>query len=117
MDQAAKTYLEILTIFLGAILLLGIVSFYFVSASARNSAYSIVEYIEINGYDEKSAQNIKSFADQKNLDVTVSRIDEGIHADGDRNRFRVDVSFEHLFAIPKRNKLTTYTLYTRAVDY
>jgi len=117
MDQSAKTLGQLIIIFMCIFLILGVISFYFVSANARNAAYSIVEYIEIRGYDSVAQRTIEEYADSENLTVSVVPINEGIYENADRNRYKVDVTFNHVFMVMNFGRDTTYTLYTRAVDY
>ena len=117
MDQSAKTLGQLIFLFFAIFLILSIIVFYFVAANARSAAYSIVEYIEIRGLDSVGLATIEDFADKENIEVEVSPVDEGIYVAGGKQRYRVDVSFDHIFSVLNFKRKTTYTLYTRAVEY
>ena len=117
MDQSAKTLGQMILLFIAIFLILSIIVFYFVSANAREAAYAIVEYIEIRGFDEVAQRTIEEYADSSNIVCSVTPAGEGIHDAGDKMRYRVDVSFEHVFSVLNFGRTTTYTLYTRAVEY
>ncbi len=117
MDLSAKTLIQMILIVMGIFLLMSIVTYSVVSANARDAAYAIVEYLEINGYDSEAQDIIDEYSDSSNLEVSVTPVNDGIYTNGSRNRYRVDVSFDHFFSVINLVKDTTYTLYTRAVDY
>lgn len=120
MDQGAKTLGQMIILFMSIFLMIGVICFFLVAANARSAAYSIVEYIEIRGYDSEAATVINDYASSHNISVTVAPVDETIHVVGEsevKNRYRVDVSFNHVFAVLNFGKTSTFTLYTRAVDY
>jgi len=117
MDQSAKTLGQLIVLFMAVFLILSLVAYYFTAANARSSAYAIVEYLEISGLDAESLNTIEEYARSANISAVVSLADSGIHASGDKVRYRVDVSFNHVFSVLNFGKNTTYTLYTRAVEY
>lgn len=117
MDQSAKTLGQLIFLFIAIFLILSIIVFYFTAANARSSAYAIVEYLEIRGYDDTARQTIEEYANSSHITAVVSPANGGIHSNGDKTRYRVDVSFNHIFSILNFGHTTTYTLYTRAVNY
>jgi len=117
MDQAAKTLGQMIFLFMAIFLILSIIAFYFVSANARSAAYSIVEYLEIRKYDETAKRVIDEYAKDENITVSVTPVNEGLYESGDKIRYKVDVSFTHVFSILNFGRTTNYTLYTRAVEY
>ncbi len=104
-------------VIVGIFLLMSIVSYSLVSARSRDAAYAIVEYLEINGYDSEAQDIIDEYSDSSNLEVRVTPVNAGVYTNGEKNRYRVDVTFDHFFSVINLVKDTTYTLYTRAVDY
>ena len=121
MDESAKTLGRLILLFMSVFLILGIISFYLAASNAREAAYSIVEYIEIReGYEDKPEvqQIVQDYADSSHISVTVTKVDDsGIHASGEKNRYEVKVTFNHVFTVLNFGRDTTYTLYTRAVEY
>ena len=117
MDLSAKALVQMILVIMGVFLLFGIVSYSFVSARSRDAAYAIVEYLEINGYDAEAQNIIDDYSDSSNLTVRVTPVNSGVYANGNKNRYRVDVTFSHFFSVINLVKDTTYTLYTRAVEY
>ena len=110
MDQSVKTLVNLVVIFVGMMLLLSCVSFFIVSAKARTTLYSVIENIEIYGYDaavvNNTAQNTKT-----QIEVNL------IESTSQGSRYQVQVSFDHVFSFIQFKKQITYTATTRLVSY
>lgn len=116
MDTPVKSLTNLFVIFIGVFLLMSCVTFAILSNNARDTLNAVVAYVEIKGYDEGTISNV---AERTGTEIAVVPLNsnEGITANGDKNRYQVDVSFEHIFAwILQRNKVT-YTAITRAVEF
>ena len=109
MDQPVKTLGTLFFTFVGMILLVTCIAFYCVSAQARSTMYSTIEYVEIYGYN---ADAIDEFANKTNttIQVTPIEVDDG-------HRYQIEVSFHHIFAFFNYDKEITYSGTTRVVEY
>lgn len=115
MDESVKSYTMILSVFMALMLFIDVITFSVKSTTAKEVMYATVEYIEVNGYDagEISAYAQSIFPNAKNtLTINVTPIDT---LDG--YRYKVDVSFKHIFAVINLSKNITYSATTRQVDY
>jgi len=109
MDQSVKTLGTLFFTFIGMILLVTCIAFYCVSAQARSTMYSTIEYVEIYGYN---ADAIDEFAKKTNtaIQVTPITVDDGF-------RYQIEVSFHHIFSFLNYDKEITYLGTTRVVEY
>lgn len=109
MDETVKSLGSLLFTFIGMILLVTCIAFYCISAHARSTMYSAIEYVEIYGYD---ADAIDEFANKTNtaIQVTPIAVDDGF-------RYQIEVSFHHIFAFLNYDKEMTYSGTTRVVEY
>lgn len=114
MEQPIKTLITMIFVFLGAFLLVTIMTFGVVSQNARNTLYTVVDYLEINGYD---ASVINDYADRTNTIINVSETSGGINSNGEKTRYVVTVSFTHALAWINQSHTLSYTATTKAVDY
>lgn len=118
MDLSVKTLTHLIFIFTGVFLFLGILSYFFLSLHARNSSYAIVEYLEISGYNEETKSTIEDYADKNHLRVEITPMtEEGLFGNGEKNRYKIEVAFDHFLSILDLMHETKFVLFTRAVDY
>ena len=109
MDTPIKTLQSLIIGFMGILLFLGILTFSIRSTTARQTAYEAVRDIEEYGYVQN---RIDTLAHDTRTRINVSEIEteEG-------NCYKVQVSFNHMFAIVKLNRSFMYQATTRVVDY
>lgn len=111
MDSSVKVMINIILIFIGIILLTSCVSFFMLATNARSVLYSVIQYVEIYGDD---SEKIEAFANNTNTMINVSPIDITPLTG---HRYKIDVSFEHLFGWLNLQKAVTYSGVTRMVEY
>lgn len=98
---------------MGVFIFVSCITFYVKASTAKQVLYSTVEHIEIYGYD---STEISEYAQRANNSINVVEIpvsDDEIEG----YRYRVDVSFDHIFAIFNFSKTITYSATTRLVEY
>lgn len=109
MDTPIKTLQSLIIGFMGILLFLGILTFSIRSTTARQTAYEAVRDIEEYGYVQNRIDTLASSSRTK-INVVPVETAEG-------NCYRVQVSFNHMFAIVKLDRSFTYQATTRVVDY
>lgn len=115
MDEPIKEMVTMFILFLCSFFMITILTFGIVAQNARNALYTVVDYIEIKGYD---AQVINDYADKTNLTINVEPSgNSGIGDDGGKNRYLVTVSFSHVLAWLNSTHSISYQAMTKAVDY
>lgn len=113
MQKPFETWHTLLTIFMGVFIFVSCITFYVKASQAKQVLYSTVQHVEIYGYDPSE---ISEYAHNSNNNINVVEIpvsDDEI----DGYRYRVDVSFNHIFAIFNFSKTITYSATTRLVEY
>ena len=114
MDQPIKTLVTLVFVFLGAFLMITILTFGVVANNARDVLYTVVDFVEINGYD---AAIINDYAQKTHTTINVVETNSGIAANGEKNRYVVSVSFTHALAWLNSSHTLTYRATTKAVDF
>lgn len=110
MDQSIKTLISLVVTFIGVVLLISCASFFLKAANARSTLYSVIEYVEVYGYDAKT---INSYAKKSDTKISVTPIETG----NKKYRYEVKVSFKYSIAFIDLNKDITLSGYTRFVSY
>lgn len=111
MDSSVKVMINIILIFIGIILLTSCISFFMLATNARSVLYSVIQYVEVYGDDN---EKIVTFANNTNTMINVSPIDITPLTG---HRYKIDVSFEHIFGWLNLHKTVTYSGVTRMVEY
>jgi len=111
MDQSVKTLIQVIIIFVGLILMISCVSFFIIATDARSTMYSVIQHIEIYGYQPEV---IQQYADETNTTIQVRSLENN---QDKGNRYQVSVSFQHIFSFIRLKKDITYTSLTRLVQY
>lgn len=116
MDQAIKTMIHLLFVFLGTFLMITILTFGVVVNHARNVLSNTIEYLEINTFDPEV---ISDYAETQKLGIEVLPVDDaGIYSTPeDRTRYEVQVTFSHPLAWVQLSPTITIKGVTRAVEY
>lgn len=114
-DEPIKAFINLIIYTLCLFLLITIVTFGIVTNRAKATLYATIDYIEINGFDDAV---ISQYARERNVNIQVtSTPDEGIYSNGGKNRYFVEVTYEHLLAWLNYKPTITLKGVTRAVEY
>lgn len=111
MDESAKTMFGLVMTFVSALILVSCITLYTVQADARQTMYTVIEYIEVNGYSSQEViDTINDYAEDTGTTISVVSVpvSEG-------SRYKVSVSYNHIFAITKTNRQFTVEGTTRVV--
>ena len=107
MDSSVKAITSVFITFVGMVLILSCVSFFMAYNKATSTLYSVVQDVEIYGIDSTRMQLYQ----KENTTVVVEPIESAYG-----NRYKVSVSFKHVFSFLNSEKQITISSLTRMVQ-
>ena len=116
MEQAVKTLVHLFILFIGVFLLVTILTFGIAVHNAKTVLYSVIDFVEIAGFEPDV---IADYADKTHTQIEVTpTADNTIYASGEeRERYTVEVTFQHALAWVQLKPTITLKGVTRAVEY